>query len=270
MFLVDVLRPRTLVELGTHWGNSYCAFCQAVDELRLSTKCYAIDTWKGDPQSGTYGPEVLADLRAHHDPLYGSFSRLVESTFDEALDHFNAGSIDLLHVDGLHTYEAVKHDVEGWWPKLSERGVLVLHDVNARRREYGVWRLWEELKSAHPHFELHHAHGLGVLAVGEKQPSEFETLLATPPEAVQPLRDLFFVLGYRLRLQLHAEEARKKWRETQKLSAATQEAWQQAIEKKDREADALREEIGRLRRERDKAQADLVAAQAELAALRNR
>ena len=88
MFLIDAVRPPVLVELGTHYGVSYCAFCQAVKELATDTRCYAIDTWQGDAQAGYYGPEVLADLREHHDPLYGSFSRLIQSTFDDAASQF--------------------------------------------------------------------------------------------------------------------------------------------------------------------------------------
>jgi hypothetical protein len=264
MFLVDLLQPRVLVELGTHWGNSYCAFCQAVQELELDTKCYAVDTWTGDKQSGLYGPEVLADLRAHHDPLYGSFSRLVESTFDEALKGFADGSVDLLHIDGLHTYDAVKHDFESWVPKLSDRGVVVLHDINARRKDYGVWQLWEELRDRYPHLELHHAHGLGVLAVGGSQPDEFRELLDTPSRDIQPLRDLFYALGYRLRLQLHLEDARRKQQELHKTLEAQKAAWRESIDRAVHIADErgtaahkLRDKVNEATHQRDSAQAEL-------------
>jgi hypothetical protein len=33
MYVVDLLRPRVFVELGSHYGVSYCAFCQAIAEL---------------------------------------------------------------------------------------------------------------------------------------------------------------------------------------------------------------------------------------------
>src|SRR5947209_6716356 len=73
--LVGWQRPRSIVELGTHAGDSYCAFCQAVDALGLPTRCTAIDTWQCDVQTGHYGPEILENLRQHHDPLYGRFSQ---------------------------------------------------------------------------------------------------------------------------------------------------------------------------------------------------
>ena len=80
--LIDMIRPSVFVELGTHKGDSYCTFCQAVDVLGLPTRCYAVDTWEGAPHAGFYGPEVLSEVRGHHAPLYDHFSQLIQSTFD--------------------------------------------------------------------------------------------------------------------------------------------------------------------------------------------
>lgn len=196
--LVAALRPRTLVELGTHAGDSYCAMCQAVVREGLATRCFAVDTWEGDDHSGRYGPEVLAELRAHHDPLYGGFSRLVQATFDAARAQIVDGSVDLLHIDGFHTYDAVKADLEGWLPKLSPAGVVMLHDVNVREREFGVWRVWQEVAARYPHFEFIHGHGLGIAAVGATPPPVLAPLFQASEEETTAIRTFFFALGQRV------------------------------------------------------------------------
>jgi hypothetical protein len=167
-WLVETHRPSVLVELGTHWGFSFFAFCQAVHTLSLGTRCFAIDTWLGDDHAGRYGEDVFASVREHNDSRYAGFARLVRASFDEAAPLFAEGSIDLLHIDGRHFYEDVKHDFDLWLPKLSRRGVVVLHDTAVRQRDFGVHRLWSELRQRYPHFEFLHGHGLGVLAIGEE------------------------------------------------------------------------------------------------------
>lgn len=201
MFLVDLLRPGLIVELGTQNGDSYCALCQAVKSLGVDCRCYAIDTWHGDAHAGHYGPEVLANLRAHHDPLYGSFSTLVQSAFDDALEHFDDGSIELLHIDGYHTYEAVKHDFASWLPKVSARGVILFHDTNVREGSFGVRRLWDELRRDYLHFEFTHGHGLGVLARSPDVPAPVRQLFHASADEVVSLRGAFFALGHRLAVQ---------------------------------------------------------------------
>ena len=206
-WLVAAVRPGVLVELGTHNGVSYGAFCGAVAASGLDTRCYAVDTWQGDDHAGLYGAAIYDDLRAFHDPLYGAFSTLQRCTFQEALPHFADGSIDLLHIDGLHTYEAVRDDFLSWRPKLSRRGVVLFHDTNERRDDFGVWRLWAELREQYPAFEFLHEHGLGVLATGPDMPPGLQALCSAGPDATALLRDRFASLGERWMAQFEAVHA---------------------------------------------------------------
>ncbi|MEA9437918.1 class I SAM-dependent methyltransferase [Aeromonas caviae] len=196
-WLVESLRPRKIVELGTHYGSSYFSFCQAVTKLDLETLCFAVDTWGGDEHAGLYGEEVYGQVSEYNQQHYSSFSTLIRSTFDQALAHFPQGSIDLLHIDGLHTLDAVRHDFESWLPKLSDRAVVIMHDTNVRERGFGVFQLLDELKQQYPHFEFAHGHGLGVIGVGSEQVPEMKNLydLFANARATKQVQDIFSRLG---------------------------------------------------------------------------
>jgi glycosyltransferase involved in cell wall biosynthesis len=196
-WLVGAHRPASIVELGTHWGVSYAAFCEAVVREQLDCRCLAVDTWQGDEHAGFYGADVLADLERFHRARYGAFSTLQQGTFDAALSGVPDGSVDLLHIDGRHHYDDVLHDFTSWRPKLSHRAVVLFHDTNVHERDFGVWRLWAELAPTAPSFEFMHCHGLGVLVAGPQATGAVRALCDLSGPDASTVRERFATIGDR-------------------------------------------------------------------------
>jgi hypothetical protein len=65
-------------------------------------RAYAIDTLKGDFQSGFYGEEVFEAV-AERNARDTDGSTLIRSTRKEALSRFSDRSIDLLRIDRAHS-----------------------------------------------------------------------------------------------------------------------------------------------------------------------
>jgi len=278
---IKAMRPSCFVELGTHWGVSYFAFCQAVERLGLATQCFAVDTWVGDEHAGEYGGEVFADVQALNDQKYKSFSSLLRCEFDAAQPYFEDGEIDLLHIDGLHTYDAVAHDFENWRPRLSERAVVIFHDINVRERDFGVWRLWKELAREFPHFAFNHGYGLGVLGVGPEVPQAMQRLFALSTRdsradgSADAIRISFASRGESVLTQFHllqtqelvhreAARAEQECRRTEQERARADQETARA-EALDLEREAARAEV---ERERERVRAAQRESEARASALR--
>jgi hypothetical protein len=192
-YLIKWLQPKLFVELGVRRGVSYCAFLQAIKYLGIECTCYGVDHWQGDSFTASTEDDYN-EIKAYHDPEYSDFSTLLKMPFDEALELFDEESIDLLHIDGDHTAEAVKNDFETWMPKMSKEGIILLHDVAGIPdvRDYFI----SELQPTYRTCMFWHSFGLGVVQVGSEinQDALWELLECSPSEQ-ETIKQYFNALG---------------------------------------------------------------------------
>jgi hypothetical protein len=129
-------------------------------------------------------------------------------TFDDALQYFEDSSVDILHIDGLHTYEAARHDFESWQPKLSERAIVLFHDIEVADQSFGVAKLWNDLLGEYDGIDFRHNNGLGVLLVGEDRTEAVKNLLCDylSPTGNYLVRLFFERLGARFLSEIRAGE----------------------------------------------------------------
>lgn len=164
------LRPVRSMEIGTARGGTFYMLAR-----RTSGTVVSVDL-PGGPYGGGY-----ASWRV---PLYKSFAgpgqrvllfrrdSQLRSTMETVQQHLD-GLLDVLFIDGDHSYEGAKRDHDLYSPLVRRGGVIAFHDIVPHADErVGVWQLWRELKERHMSEELvtktplpHIGGGIGILRV---------------------------------------------------------------------------------------------------------
>jgi hypothetical protein len=199
-WLIDSLRPFTLVELTEAPAAPYLALCQAVARLRLPTRCYAI----------CGHVDRRDELVGHHDGRYTQFSQLLQGRAG-AFERFEDGAIDLLSIEATESAAFAAH-LEWWRPKLSPRAVILIHGIDDPSTHNSARDLWTELSARHPHFEFVQGAGLGILGVGPDLPPALQHLFsldAVAPRALE-VREMFARLGRGMGLQAELGDLRRR------------------------------------------------------------
>lgn len=68
---------------------------------------------------------AIAALAPYHDKV-----RFIRLTSEKACTALSYMSPHFVYIDGNHDYEYVKQDIELWWPRLRDGGVLAGHDYS--------------------------------------------------------------------------------------------------------------------------------------------
>jgi hypothetical protein len=211
-FIVDILKPKILVEPFTQTGNSYFAFCQAAKELNTTIKCYSFGQWSSDKFAAGNCAETFEKASQFNQKHFAHFSKIFQSTAREALSQFEDQSIDLLHIDGHQNYDALKRDFETWKPKLSSASVVLFHNTMIHDKNAGAWKIFEELQSLHPSYQLRYGHGLGAICTGKNANKNFLSFIGEADKN-SFYQNLFPTLGSRLLLKQLFNDEKKRSRE---------------------------------------------------------
>ena len=120
------LRHLTGVEVGVDSGKNAL---QIYKNLNI-TKLYLVDPW--DEYYDYITGKKLRDKEEQnkkYDRVQNLFKKfknveIIRKTSAEASKDFGDESLDFVYLDGDHSYEAVKIDLNSWYPKLKQYGVM--------------------------------------------------------------------------------------------------------------------------------------------------
>lgn len=177
------LEPKAVLEIGTAWGGTLYTWAQMADPNAL---LISVDI---GPAGGGYPKAYVPRLRQFCGPtqrLHCVEGDSTTSAVREEVEQVLAGrSVDLLFIDGDHSYEGAKSDFDTFSKFVRPGGMVVFHDIRlsdiaADRPEVrDTWgtsvaedapmidALWEEIKHDFRHEEYVVESGVGVLWMGE-------------------------------------------------------------------------------------------------------
>jgi cephalosporin hydroxylase len=167
--IVEKLKPRVVLEVGTARGGTLFIFSRLADK---EATIISLDLpW-----------EHSNDYPQWREKLYQKFASAKQKMFlmredshqPETLEKLKtilAGKdIDFLLIDGDHTYDGVKRDFELYSPLVKTGGVIAFHDIAKHNStpECQVDRFWDEIKLGKNSKELIHSQdqdwgGIGVI-----------------------------------------------------------------------------------------------------------
>ncbi len=117
---VRTQKPRTIVEIGTYKGVSSSVMCKAIEKNMYGT-LYTIDCKSYE--------EAFNRLNHFEEKKILTF---IKKSSVEAFKDWGRADIDLLFIDGDHSYENACIDFALWSRFLSPKGVIYMHDTRTR------------------------------------------------------------------------------------------------------------------------------------------
>ena len=138
-FTAELIRSdpsiKTIAEIGI-CGGKHIEYLLKNTQI---TKAYGVDPihhegWIGEGKMNGTGADVIGEydkfFKAVQENLdqFGEKCELVRMMSVDAAPLFEDSSLDFIFIDAIHTYDAVMDDLDAWYPKVREGGIVCGHD----------------------------------------------------------------------------------------------------------------------------------------------
>lgn len=118
----------TYLEVGSHRGGSLLSAYLATKEMGTNVNFIVVEPFIEKMPDGE-----TTERRFRENTKDIPRLKLMKTTSDAAYTEIPDNSVNLILIDGNHSYPQVKRDFEHYWPKLKRGGFLLGHDYGRRK-----------------------------------------------------------------------------------------------------------------------------------------
>ena len=130
----------SMVEVGCYAGEGTAIFS------KYAKRVSAVDPWRSGYDAADIALHCyMSAVEKEFDKNTASYPNVnkLKMTSLEAVNLFEDHSLDFVYIDAIHTYEAVKSDINAWLPKVKKSGLIGGHDYCRMMLSFGKFTGWE-------------------------------------------------------------------------------------------------------------------------------
>ncbi len=146
-YVVHRYNNAKFVEIGSFRGASAVFMGTLILNNNKNIKLYCVDPWEDSEEAKKTQPprnELIDNIGVYNDFLKNieevkSCVFPIRKPSTIAVEGFENNDLDFIFIDGDHSYEAVSSDLNIWWPKLKDGGIIAGHDFWASQIYQAVY-----------------------------------------------------------------------------------------------------------------------------------
>lgn len=157
-------RIENVLEVGTYRGGTAMLWANIVSSYNGRVTCADMNfNWGRFQDHGYVGTDLINyDRQVYNGTSFEKYITELQGDshniefINKVKDH--AKTVDILFIDGDHSYEGVKQDFENFYSTVKLNGYIIFHDIidSEYHRSFGcnVAPFWNEIKDLYPSWEL--------------------------------------------------------------------------------------------------------------------